>query len=460
MGSSLELKINRVRVMRRSCRANFWPIINSTRKRGFFNTPILEDVYTSGTGSQLGYSYIVNYLDRLAHNNINLSILDAPTRHGDESGASLRFGRYDFADLYPSPRISFGQIQDAFRGMQGGRTRGRLCWGLMTMILFPQKDLYNFDPTASYLISGVLEGLGRSISRWIAGKGARHLVLLSRSGNTKGSSKALVADLEAISVRVATQPCNVTDAGALKDALDQAYGAGIPPVKGCIQGSVVLKDSLLANMTLEDYCTAVKPKVDASWNLHDVLPKEDLDFFVLMLSISTVWGNRGQANYNIGNAFQDALARHSVRHGWRALAGLEPCGWMNDPLVRALHQIRPRSGDDSSHNHHHNQTVNYGALLVETPLFVVIYKVMYGAIADKLIKSLNITAGDIDPGKSLHDMGVDSLVSVELRTWILKHLDANVAVFDLMEKASIRKLAVLVVGSSGFVVTGEKGEEG
>lgn len=295
-------------------------------------------------------------------------------------------------------------------------------------------------------------------------------------------------------------------------------------------------------MTLEDYYTAVKPKVHASWNLHDVLPK-DLDFFVLLSSISTVWGNRGQANYNIGNAFQDALARYRVQNGWRAhvidvgmilsvgyvaenkdqlvdlmrhigaegareeelhailnemcfsgpppqvdsneddgkslssssllktqvslglqlpearaLAGLEPCGWMSDPLVRALHQIRTREGDETETNHH--QTVNYGALLAEAASFAAACDIVYGAIAAKLIKALNITADDIDPGKPLHDMGVDSLVSVELRTWILKQLDADVAVFDLMETASMRKLAILVAGRSGLVNTSEKGEEG
>lgn len=283
-------------------------------------------------------------------------------------------------------------------------------------------------------------------------------------------------------------------------------------------------------MTLEEYYTAVKPKVHASWNLHNVLPK-DLDFFVLLSSISTVWGNRGQANYNIGNAFQDALARYRVLNGWRAhvidvgmilsvgyvaenkeelvdlmrhigaegareeelhailnemceppkvadgeagpssllktqvslglqlpearmLAGLEPCGWMSDPLVRVLHQIRTREGAAETER----KTINYGALLSEAASFSAACDVVYDALADKLIKLLNISADDIDPGKPLHDMGVDSLVSVELRTWIMKQLDADVAVFDLMETSSMRKLALLVASRSGLV-TNEKSKE-
>ena len=60
-------------------------------------------------------------------------------------------------------------------------------------------------------------------------------------------------------------------------------------------------------MSLEDFQIAVKPKVQGSWNLHTLLPS-DLDFFVLLSSGAGVTGNRGQANYCMGNTYQDALA--------------------------------------------------------------------------------------------------------------------------------------------------------
>lgn len=72
-------------------------------------------------------------------------------------------------------------------------------------------------------------------------------------------------------------------------------------------------------MSTEDYHTAVRPKVQASWNLHTVLPKQ-LDFFLLLSSGSGIVGNRGQANYAIGNTFQDALARHRVSIGLKGVA--------------------------------------------------------------------------------------------------------------------------------------------
>ena len=72
-------------------------------------------------------------------------------------------------------------------------------------------------------------------------------------------------------------------------------------------------------MSLEDFQTAVKPKVQGSWNLHTLLPS-DLDFFVLLSSGAGVTGNRGQANYCIGNTYQDALAQYRVSKGLKGIA--------------------------------------------------------------------------------------------------------------------------------------------
>jgi len=72
-------------------------------------------------------------------------------------------------------------------------------------------------------------------------------------------------------------------------------------------------------MKLSDYETAVRPKVQGSWNLHRLLPA-DLDFFVMLSSISGFGGNATQANYAAGGTFQDALARHRVAVGQAAVS--------------------------------------------------------------------------------------------------------------------------------------------
>ncbi|KAK7733693.1 putative PKS/NRPS-like protein biosynthetic cluster [Cytospora paraplurivora] len=472
-------------------------------------------------------------------NNVSFAFVDIsfmcehkPERFGvvmDDLMRLVREGK--IGALSPTISYPFSAIQEAFRYMQSGIHSGKIVLEPHEDDIVPivpsRKDTYDLDQNASYVISGGLGGLGRSISRWMASRGAKNLILLSRSGNTTSSSRELVSDLESLGVRVATPPCNVSDLAALEAALAECQANGMPPVKGCIQGSMVLKDSLFVNMSLEDYYAAVRPKVQASWNLHNTLPKE-LDFFILLSSISTIWGNRGQSNYNMGNCFQDALARYRVLNGLkahvldvgmvlsvgyvaenkedlvnlmrhigaegtrqeelhailnelcdpslpvpsllktqvslglqlpeaRALQGLEPCGWMADPLVRHLHQIRTGYGETGA-GEGGNSAANYGLMLTAAESFEAACEVVYDAIAQKLVNALNISAGDVDPNKPLHGMGVDSLVAVELRTWILKHLDADIAVFDLMETSSMRALAALVASRSSLAV--KQGDEG
>ena len=72
-------------------------------------------------------------------------------------------------------------------------------------------------------------------------------------------------------------------------------------------------------MPFETFTKAIEPKVAGSWNLHKSLPK-DLDFFILLSSVSGVAGYISQANYAAGNTYQDALARHRVTNGQKAVS--------------------------------------------------------------------------------------------------------------------------------------------
>ena len=72
-------------------------------------------------------------------------------------------------------------------------------------------------------------------------------------------------------------------------------------------------------MSFEAFNAAVKPKVAGSWSLHKLLPK-DLDFFILLSSVSGVAGYLSQANYAAGNTYQDSLARHRIMNGQKAIS--------------------------------------------------------------------------------------------------------------------------------------------
>ena len=80
-------------------------------------------------------------------------------------------------------------------------------------------------------------------------------------------------------------------------------------------------------MSIEDWNVAIHAKVQGSWNLHKLLPR-DLDFFIMLSSAAGIIGSTGQANYAAGNTYQDALARYRARAGEKAVA--LDLGWMTE----------------------------------------------------------------------------------------------------------------------------------
>lgn len=105
----------------------------------------------------------------------------------------------------------------------------------------------SFDPDASYLIAGGLGGLGRSAARWMAKQGATNLILLSRSGPTSSPAQALVHKLQMAGVNVRTPMCDVSDAVSLASAITSC--ADMPPIKGCLQATMVLQVRRKPNCT-------------------------------------------------------------------------------------------------------------------------------------------------------------------------------------------------------------------
>lgn len=102
---------------------------------------------------------------------------------------------------------------------------------------------YQFESNASYLLAGGLGGLGRSIARWMAARGAKNLIFLSRSGKVTESVEEMNADLKSIGCNVHIFSCDVADADRLRAVVNEC-SASLPPIKGCIQGSMVLRVSL------------------------------------------------------------------------------------------------------------------------------------------------------------------------------------------------------------------------
>lgn len=101
------------------------------------------------------------------------------------------------------------------------------------------KSTYLLDPEASYLIAGGLGGIGRSMARWLVDRGARHLILLSRSGPKSAAAQKLLLELGEKGATVQTPRADISDEQSLRCALTTC-ATTMPPVKGCIQSCMVI----------------------------------------------------------------------------------------------------------------------------------------------------------------------------------------------------------------------------
>ncbi|KAI0188560.1 lovastatin nonaketide synthase [Astrocystis sublimbata] len=218
--------------------------------------------------------------------------------------------------------FSASESQSAFRHLDDANIIGKRIiefdHGLALPAFVIPKPRYSFSSNASYIIGGGLGGLGRSVARWLVDRGAKHLILLSRKGGNSAAAKTLVEELEAKGARIATPAVDMSNLATLKAVL-QRTTERMPPIRGCIQATVVLRDNIFANMSYDDWVTGVNSKVACSWNLHSILPN-GLDFFVTLSSLNGIVGNRGQANYSAGNTFKDSLAYYRVASGEKAVS--------------------------------------------------------------------------------------------------------------------------------------------
>ncbi|KAK6948366.1 hypothetical protein Daesc_010132 [Daldinia eschscholtzii] len=218
---------------------------------------------------------------------------------------------------YPLTTFKRSGYEEAFRFLQTGQHVGKAVvdWQQEdTLQVVPRSPLdYKFDSNATYVIAGGLGGIGRNVAAWMSRQGARHLILLSRSGVKSPAAKELVSKLENDGVVVYAPRCDVSDRTAVQSMIDYAQ-ANMPPIRGCIQGSMVVENRVFREYTLPDFQASIDPKIKGTWNLHHLLPS-GLDFFVMLSSLAGVHGATSQSSYAAASSFLDAFARFRHSQG-------------------------------------------------------------------------------------------------------------------------------------------------
>ncbi|WP_340563444.1 type I polyketide synthase [Streptomyces sp. GSL17-111] len=172
----------------------------------------------------------------------------------------------------------------------------------------PQPAGGPWAPGGPVLVTGGTGALGREVARWLAGRGATDLLLVSRSGPEASGAADLVAELAELGATATVAACDVADRDALAALLAEH------PVTGVVHTAGVAATVPLALTTPAEIAEAAHAKVLGALHL-DALLGERADLFVLFSSIAGVWGSGGQSAYSAANAALDALAEQRRARG-------------------------------------------------------------------------------------------------------------------------------------------------
>ena len=167
-----------------------------------------------------------------------------------------------------------------------------------------------------YLITGGLGGLGIKAAQWLIEQGAKHLVLASRRGISSPEVQEEIRQLEQKGAEVLVIKADVSQ----EEDVAHLLAACPQPLRGIIHAAGVLDDGVLQQQSWERFEQVMAPKVTGSWNLHHLTQDLPLDFFICFSSAASITGLLGQGNYIAANTFLDALAHYRQALGLSTLS--------------------------------------------------------------------------------------------------------------------------------------------
>ena len=247
---------------------------------------------------------------------------------GDESLTREMLGQIarlvEKGALRPLPFRAFpaNNVDAAFRLMAAGKHVGKVIVSFPEAFVrrrgVPITSKFAIKSDGCYLITGAFGGFGRVLGHWLVQSGARHLVLSSRSGAATPEAEQFVNSLRDRGVTVQIVK---GDAGSPDDVarlFDEIREIG-KPLRGLFHLAMVIDDAPLAALNRDRMTSVIGPKALGAWLLHQASRDMELDCFVMFSSVSSIFGNPAQGNYAAANAFLDSLAHHRHALGLPAL---------------------------------------------------------------------------------------------------------------------------------------------
>ncbi len=159
---------------------------------------------------------------------------------------------------------------------------------------------------ATYLVTGGLGSIGLEIAGYLAANGAKHLVLTSRRDPSEAAQQRIDALSEQHGADIRVVTADVADADDVSRLL-AGVKSELPPLAGIAHAAGEISTTPLSDLDDAEVDRVFAGKVWGAWHLSEAAADLKLDFFLTTSSIASVWGGYGQTAYGAANAFLDGL---------------------------------------------------------------------------------------------------------------------------------------------------------
>ncbi len=227
-----------------------------------------------------------------------------------------------------------GEDEFRIRGEQRAASR-------LVPVELPPATRFRPGQDGTWLVTGGTGGLGLALAGWLVGRGVRHLVLVSRRGADTPQHRQAIKALQNRGARVRVARLDVTDRAALARLLEGIRRQD-PPLRGVFHLAGLFEPALLANEDPEGLARTMSAKVQGAWNLHELTAGMELEHFVFYSSVAATLSSPGQGAYAAANAFLDALA-HQRRHAGLPGLSINWGPWSEAGMAAELADARRRN---------------------------------------------------------------------------------------------------------------------
>jgi acyl transferase domain-containing protein/NADPH:quinone reductase-like Zn-dependent oxidoreductase/acyl carrier protein/SAM-dependent methyltransferase len=412
--------------------------------------------------------------------------------------------------VFPASRAA-----EAFRFMQRSEHIGKIVVSHenFSVPVRPEKRTtaaYQLSGDATYLVTGGLSGFGLATARWMVERGARCLVLLGRRGVTTDEAEEGINELEKLGAAVHVLKADVADFEGLKKVFDH-IDEMLPPIRGLVHSAMVVDDKLVRNLDEKRMRRVMSPKLLGAWNLHALTRNRELDFFVLYSSATTSFGNPGLGNYVAANVYLESLARLrrfqglpatavswgpisdsgylarndaalqalttfmgsrglTTRQGFKALELLLQANAVSGAVLEfdwsAVRRALPTAGlrryqlfnkDMDSEDAGEQLERSAKEILAQLPLEEA-KAVIADTVTQIVARIMRLSPDQVDHGASIAELGMDSLMAIEMHMSVNNKLGVNLPIMGLADIPTLAQLVEKIVAHEKPAAAGEEEE--